>query len=628
MKTEILTQRFVFATITPFKDYSRLIDKPASIEHLNICGSTINNVFVSSLGWLDPDNRKSAMTKSLFLHDKNATRKKNTKYFYSRANAEENIVIESALHDHFYTTEDRHIKKHFGRPFSQIQIHIHERTIKMDGDKLYIRYNYYSKIREVNCKYFKKHSLSYGVVFDLKKGNILTYNSDNKTSKFRQSNFVHLTDVLRSITSIGIANTSNKSNSGFIKIIKSMCNEFSNNEFVKQIYHTIGAHGGLPNNIILDLTKNADELLYEWFMGLFISINKIKTPNTYVTLMHDWYPTKKYLKRNDNKLVASILDRMGIKSKSINRLIHKTPWMDLKKIVVLAKYFGFKDLHKYIHNLGPNYFSIFWEIEKNGGFETSYYYLSKQFEYDLNQTEKSNLLKLLNETMDSFTENSNVLSRTMVSQFRQLDDHFSMIQKIRTYIPETQLNATTGISFHNEHIELSKIERTIKKGYSIRYDFDSRLVKYIETPIEFIDEETKEVITFYPYLLKTDGEYSEEGAHMHHCVATYADRETSIIVSLRLGSNVGTERVTSEFNVATKDWIQSKSFCNAMPPDIFQEPLSILKNKILSYPRSIKSKGKENIPLVINGVKIIKSDETNSGYLLDILLGENRIADF
>ena len=102
---------------------------------------------------------------------------------------------------------------------------------------------------------------------------------------------------------------------------------------------------------------------------------------------------------------------------------------------------------------------------------------------------------------------------------------------------------------------------------------------------------------------------------MHHCVATYADRENSIIVSLREDSAFGSERVTSEFNAMDKNCVQSKYFCNAKPPERFGEALAILKNKVLSYPYSIKSIGKEKVPLVINGIEVKKEPNASDLFL-------------
>ena len=131
--------------------------------------------------------------------------------------------------------------------------------------------------------------------------------------------------------------------------------------------------------------------------------------------------------------------------------------------------------------------------------------------------------------------------------------------------------------------------------------------------------------TFYPVLLKIDAEYSEEGGHMHHCVSSYADKDLSIIVSLREDSVFGFERVTSEFDVRDKSCIQSKYFCNAAPPEKFKDALKILKDRINKYKGSIKAVEKQKVPLIINGVQIKEQveEETFIEYIERNLNGVN-----
>jgi hypothetical protein len=105
---------------------------------------------------------------------------------------------------------------------------------------------------------------------------------------------------------------------------------------------------------------------------------------------------------------------------------------------------------------------------------------------------------------------------------------------------------------------------------------------------------------------------------MHHCVGSYADKEDSVIVSLRIGTTSGSERVTSEFSTHNKTCVQSKYFCNAKPPKIFEEPLEELVNRIDVYEKSIKSIKKEKVPLVINGIVVVK-EKTTYDYFTELL---------
>lgn len=601
MKNVILSQKINFAEIEMYKDYCRLDEKPEKVDHLNYCGSTINSLFVNLVG----ENTPERPVRDMGIYSKDFGRRKNTRYFYSNPNEEFNARVQMATLSTHYTQNDHQIKRHYGRPLSSVTVKTMERSVLIDGSKLYIRFNIFLKHREANAKFFKKRSTSFGVVFDFDKGNILTYESTGKNAKgkFRQSNFVHLTETLNQLLNIQVFKISTehsvRDGGSYNKMAKAFRDEFDNEEFMKIVYHTICSN----TNIISDYTYNsltARKDLYDMFMTLFVKVNKIKVSDRYEKLLVNWYPTKKYLKKNENKLVASALDKLGLKSKSIIRLVHSNPELDLNKLLVLAAFFGKTDLHKYINNVSTRYFMDDWDLTNH--IEYFKHNDKQKTRFVLNQSEKTNILKIINTVISEFTDASNLMGRTMSSIFSELTDHFIMIDQIREYFPDTQLRASNGLDFHAEHIELAKLQRTIKKGYSVRYNFDEKLIKVIEEPIKVDDT------TYYPYILKLDNEYGEEGHHMHHCVASYSDRENSIIVSLREDSVYGSERVTSEFSALTKECVQSKYFCNAVPPERFEHPLTILRSRVSSYSKSIKSKSKEQIPLVINGVEIIKPE--------------------
>ena len=66
-------------------------------------------------------------------------------------------------------------------------------------------------------------------------------------------------------------------------------------------------------------------------------------------------------------------------------------------------------------------------------------------------------------------------------------------------------------------------------------------------------------------LFDEDEDYDEEGEFMHHCVATYSDKQESIIVSVRTADKK--DRVTCEFKIQDGYRIQQRHFCNQQPPE-------------------------------------------------------------
>ena len=137
----------------------------------------------------------------------------------------------------------------------------------------------------------------------------------------------------------------------------------------------------------------------------------------------------------------------------------------------------------------------------------------------------------------------------------------------------------------------------MRKGWTIEYQYDEKTLEDIEAPIQ--DYETGE--TFYPFILKRDEQYTEEGEFMHHCVATYADKDESMIVSLRTKDNK--DRVTCEYRIQDGSGIQQRSFCNAMPPDRFLNSLHELSQKLRQRARfgtlNWKEKKKVNLKIKI-----------------------------
>ena len=91
-----------------------------------------------------------------------------------------------------YTQDESKLKKYYSNPFATIKTSIFERTINMSEDKISIRFSRFEKTRQVNCKYFRKHSYSMGVSMNLKTGNIVIYRGDKKLIKIRQNSFKFL----------------------------------------------------------------------------------------------------------------------------------------------------------------------------------------------------------------------------------------------------------------------------------------------------------------------------------------------------------------------------------------------------------------------------------------------------
>ena len=528
---------------------------------------------------------------------------KKTKYFYldSEVPDSDYVSFRTLTKEIFYTTKERHIKKHYGNPFASICLHTYERTIELRGNKLYLKTYHQTKRREYNWKYFRKYSKSESFTIDLIKGDftigVVTMKGKTKTINFVKNSFTSFGNLISSTfffnhTKILPFNVKGEVRDGFL-------NAFNDYDFTKEIKKFI------PE--IPDFIDGKKETIKP-FVDFFIDKKKIKVPNDYVTLVTKYYPTEKYLKKNDRKLVQSILDSFGIKSKLSTRIAHENPTLDYREFTLLCGIFG-KNYTKYVGNLSSDTFYLFCHssISSMGHVPLKHrqFPINNNFFNGINEDEKENIIKIIN----SLSIKSKEQQVSVTGIYTIFKDHFDMIDKIREYIPDYRMTSTNYDAFHNEHLELSKMCSLIKKGWTTEYQFDGRMVRHVEEKIEYVKEGVEYV--FNPIILKQEEEYHEEGKFMHHCVATYANKETSIIISVRM--NNGIDRVTCEFSKKSGDCLQERHFSNKTPPDYFGDALVTLKSRVKRFAsqRLLDHIDVKKVKIKINGVEVDKKEPAN-----------------
>lgn len=615
MHGNILNQRFNYFSIQAYRDYSQLEQKKflSAAENIDLDLPGITEFFLLSE---HGENRYRGVLSSRMDLPPLKHKSGNKTYFKSSTDQWDHVTIQPYFKDKstFHTTNVRHLKNHYNRPLSEVTTTILERNITLTEDFLSVRINRYTKFRGANSRYFKKNQRSTGVKIEFKTGNITSYDSNgtkkHKTSKIRRNSFIFLNEILKNLIDVPhLAIKQGRHENGLWDMIDK---EFDNKVFLDTLYRTLCSMMDIEDySDKVGVQANVD-VVSEMILKLFVKLKKIKVPNQYTNYLINWYPTKVYLKKNDNKLIAAILDRLNLKTKSFVKLFHDNPNVNIKNLITLSMMFGHADLKKYIANLDKRYYIDSPSLSRRN-IESTYPNRKESYEYNLTQREKSKLIKLLNSVFYEVGK-ENLSDNLIGDQMRQVVDHILMINKIREYIPTIELNSTNIKDFHHEHIEYSKIERSIQKGYSIKYTFKESLIKSLER--EIVPPNSCD--SYFPIILKTDGEYTEEGTHMHHCVASYADRELSLIVSIRKNDRFGHERVTCEFNVKTKELVQAKYFCNATPPEEFEHVIEKLCHAVKMYRGSLQSTGKEKIPLVINGIEIpIKEKKDTLDFLFE-----------
>lgn len=584
---EILTERFNFATITHYKDYCRISDKRKYQDAMN--GE------IDFLEWDRPSLPTNKLRGSMVAFpEKRGKRKVN--FFNENNEVQQRFFMEYAGKSTYDTTKDRHIRKHYGNQLSSIAVKLSERSIIRRGDKLTIKSYSSYKNRDFNSIYFRNSSNSNSVTINLKTGNFTVVHSGKsskvKSKSFRTNSFSELVRLIKSNTLFRI-----KSNIGSLNSLTKEINETFNDEVFSL---TIAKELGFQDTNV-NYTKNPEKLVSQ-LMDMFIKLKKIKSPDEeFQYLLTELYPTEKFLKKNDRKLIASVLDMLGIKSKLTIKILHENPSID---IFALHKFIGYfdKDYNKYIGNINNTIFeNSYRKTSYNGmGWTTkSQAIANKNTEpYNLKDVEKENLIKIVN-SLGSYSTKGIDFNLILL-----IDDHINMINTIKQFNPDISINSKTMSEFNTEHSELSKMVAAINKGWVIEYQYDKKTIDEIETPLDCLyDNETLHVL--YPKILRREEEYSEEGSYMHHCVASYANKDSSIIISLRDKDN--TNRVTCEFHIETGKCIQERSFCNAKPPSTFEDGLLLLREKVLRQARwgTLSWKEKKRVPVKINGIEIV-----------------------
>jgi hypothetical protein len=227
---------------------------------------------------------------------------------------------------------------------------------------------------------------------------------------------------------------------------------------------------------------------------------------------------------------------------------------------------------------------------------------------------------LTSETVRGVTVNENFIGLVI--------DHFRMLNRIREYDPNIRMRANNMSKFHTEHNELSKIISAIKKGWVVQYFYHEETIRQIQQPIKVFKSidigtglkgtDMDDYITITPFVLTREEEYIEEGKFMHHCVASYAETDTSIIVSLRTEDEQ--DRVTCEFKINDGRLVQSRYFSNGEPPKHYQNAIDNVNDIVRLNARfgTLNWLKKERVPIKINGIEIKKEDR-EPRRLIDIL---------
>ena len=267
-------------------------------------------------------------------------------------------------------------------------------------------------------------------------------------------------------------------------------------------------------------TLNFGERLFRFYLNK----RGIKFPNNFSIYANELYgpEIKKLLKKNDNKLVDTIMVKYGLNGRKIKKALHQC-----------------ERLNVYLYQTGKKVFGDW-----------------------LSQEEDNLILCLLNSQLQNYRfpeAFSELVSkeelRRVYSLFKQvyihenLDtwtffDHVRMYTELRLF-GETDLkwySFENKEDFRKEHLDWTDKLEHYRKGTYQRV--------YPEYMYEMISKPILEV--YHPVLLHNSLTYNDESNLQSNCVKGYIGKPSSIIISVRTGELLD-ERATIEYELIKKD---------------------------------------------------------------------------
>lgn len=399
---KIFEQTYNYACILPLRNYSRLSDKPEIVElsKKKTSNDDLFSMFENSTtrpadldGYSSVSPNFFEKNRSFYIdyisqedHQPRLKRKGKLKFFYNdKSKKDEKVYLLSPSKNksYFFTTKDRHIKKYFSDPFTKMEINVFKRLIYRDEDKLIIKILHKEKYRTVNWKFFKEHTYTDAICFNLKTGNfkVIDQNSVTTTGKrlparFRTNSFQQLKNLVESKNSFYIGDRGSGTNN---RIATEFKQAFNDEEFLEAI------NKSLFRNPVHKLTK---ENIFDTIVNDFILKRGVKVPNDYMKYIMNYFPKVRPLKKNDNKLIQGILEMFKIKTKHNVKLLHEHPDVNIVPLVHTCYMFG-EDFYKYVSKIPYQFF-----VDGHTG---SKYDISEEFKLrtHLTKDEKDNMLNVI-----------------------------------------------------------------------------------------------------------------------------------------------------------------------------------------------------------------------------------------
>lgn len=292
--------------------------------------------------------------------------------------------------------------------------------------------------------------------------------------------------------------------------------------------------------------------IYDMLVDYHLDFKNIKGHDSvYYDIQND-YPKKKWLLKNDNKFLPSVLDYYGIKSKYlVKELSQNSRQIQISTLNYFCKLFG--DNHiEYIKR-------FIWEIHC--------YDLppNKKIHYLKNESEKEYLIKVINDwEIDTIKTDSLIYTLNKLFSIRELLEQRGLNLKFK---------AKNDGEFDNLMETWSGLKLHFARGYKVRYVIPEDFVREMEEEIIVED------LSFKPKILLTEDDFRIEGYNMKNCMSKqFAHGAIYMFVSLQH------KRKKINLQYRRGNLIQSYGKANTPVTQLFEEATNILTSRFKKYP--------------------------------------------
>lgn len=277
----------------------------------------------------------------------------------------------------------------------------------------------------------------------------------------------------------------------------------------------------------IDQRHNFESLNYEErLFRFYLNKKEIRYPNNFKVFTNEirGREIKKILKKNDNKLVESIMIQNNFSGKKVRHALHHCDKLNLSLYEFARKLFGDDWLNQDKENVILDLLNS----------SSSFIHTSSQFTEFISKEELKRVYILfkqvyIHQNLDAMTFSDHMRMYTELRSFGEHDLKWKSVE--------------SKSDFREEHLDWTEKLQHYKMGNYTRH-YPEYMYGMIAQPLD---------IDFHPVLLDTSLKYNEESSYQSNCVKGYIGKASCLIISVMCGKFLVEERATIEYRLTMKD---------------------------------------------------------------------------